>query len=49
VIALLRQLAELARADLGADAAGPKNLAAFLTALAAKAPLVRVRVRVRVS
>ena len=40
VLALLRQLADLARADLGADAAGPKNLAAFLTALAAKAPLL---------
>ena len=34
VVAFLRQLATLAHADLGADAAGPKNLATFLIALA---------------
>ena len=39
VKALLSELATLEGADMGADAVGPKNLAAFLTALAAREPL----------
>ena len=39
---LLHDLATLAPSEMGADSAGPKNVATFLHALAARAPLMLV-------
>ena len=42
VATLLGELATLPTSEMGADAAGPKNIAVFLHALAARAPLMLV-------